>query len=118
MVAIPVALEVHVADPVRFWLLPSVYVPIALNCSVVPSAIELFAGVTAIDTSAAAATLNPVEPVMPPEAALIVVFPIPTVLAIPPLLIVATVTADDVHVAVLVRSWVVPSVSVPVAVNC
>jgi len=31
---------------------------------------------------------------------------------------VATVTAEELHVAVLVKSCVVPSLSVPVAANC
>mgnify|MGYP001104283644 CR=1 FL=1 len=34
------------------------------------------------------------------------------------LLIVATGVADEIHVAAVVRFWVVPSVYVPVALNC
>ena len=47
-----------------------------------------------------------------------VVVPVPTALAKPVALIVATVVADELHVAVLLRFCVLPSVYVPVAVNC
>jgi hypothetical protein len=44
-------------------------VPVAVNCSVLPFAIEGFAGVTATDTSVAEVTVRVVDPVMPTEAA-------------------------------------------------
>ena len=44
--------------------------------------------------------------------------PVPVPVARPAALIVATVTAEEPHVAVLVRFCVVPSLNVPVAVNC
>src|SRR5271167_4785158 len=50
MVATEVALEVQVADEVRFCLLPSLKVPVAVNCCWFPAAIEGLTGVTAIDT--------------------------------------------------------------------
>src|ERR1700687_3753793 len=43
--------EVHVAVFVRFCVLPSLYVPVAVNCCVSPAAIEALAGVTAIHAS-------------------------------------------------------------------
>src|SRR5271157_1702471 len=52
MVATPDADELHDAVLVRFCVLPSLYVPVAVNCSVAPTAMEGLAGVTAIDTSA------------------------------------------------------------------
>ena len=42
----------------------------------------------------------------------------PTAVAKPVVLIVATVEEEEFHVAVLVRFWVVPSLKVPLAVNC
>ena len=81
-------------------------------------AIEGFAGVTATDTSVAAVTVSVVLPEMEPEVARIVVEPVPTAVARPAVLIVATVPAEELHVAVLVRSCVVPSLNVPVALNC
>jgi hypothetical protein len=58
------------------------------------------------------------EPFTEPEAALIVAVPVATPLATPALLTVATAGLDDDHVAVLVRSCVLLSLKVPVAVNC
>jgi hypothetical protein len=37
---------------VRFWVLPSLYVPVAVNCTVCPTLIDGFTGVMAIETSA------------------------------------------------------------------
>jgi hypothetical protein len=52
-VATPVVLELQVAEAVRLLLMPSLYVPVAVNCSVPPMAVEELAGVTAILDSAA-----------------------------------------------------------------
>ena len=51
---------------------------------------EGFAGVTAMETRAAAVTVKPVEPLIEPEVALIVVVPAATAVARPPALTVAT----------------------------
>jgi hypothetical protein len=76
-----------------------------VNCSVVPFAIEGFAGVTAIDTNVAEVTVKIVEPMTPPETALvaaalttadpaivasILLVPAAIALAIPPGVTVAT----------------------------
>jgi hypothetical protein len=118
IVATPAAEELHVAVPVRFCVLASVYVPVAVNCCVLPFTIDGFAGVTAIDTSVAAVTVSVVLPETVPEVAWMVVDPVPTALASPAVLIVATPAAEELHVAVLVRFCVLASVYVPVAVNC
>src|SRR5437773_1574570 len=60
--ATPVAEEIQVTELVRFCVLPSVYVPVAVNCCGNPAAIDGFAGVTAIDTSAGGATVSVVDP--------------------------------------------------------
>jgi hypothetical protein len=54
IVATPVAEEAQLTELVMFCVLPSEYVPVAVNCSVVPAAIDGFAGVTAIETRLAA----------------------------------------------------------------
>ena len=62
-VARPVALivaaemfdDAHVTELVRFCIVPSLNVPVAVNCCVRPLAIEGFDGVTAIDVSVAVA---------------------------------------------------------------
>jgi hypothetical protein len=69
IVATAAAEELHVAVLVRFCVLASVYVPVAVNCWVLPLAIDPFAGVTAIDTSVAAVTVSVVLPETVPEVA-------------------------------------------------
>jgi hypothetical protein len=76
---------------------------------VFPAAIELFAGVTAIEARTAAVTVSVVVPCTVPETAVIVALPTIKPLARPAALIVATLEADELHVAVLVRFCVLPS---------
>ena len=64
-------------------MLPSVNVPVAVNCCFVPSAIDGLGGVTAMDASAAAVTVNVVVPVTEPEVAVIIVEPVLTLVAKP-----------------------------------
>jgi hypothetical protein len=68
-VATAAAEELHVAVLVRFCVLPSVYVPVAVNCCVLPLTTDGFTGVTAIDTSVAAVTVSVVLPETVPEVA-------------------------------------------------
>src|ERR1700731_995204 len=58
IVATLAAEELHVAVLVRFCVLASVYVPVAVNCCALPLAIDGFAGVTAIDTNVGAVTVR------------------------------------------------------------
>jgi len=55
---------------------------------------------------------------VPPDAAVIVADPAATAIARPVLSIVATAVSDEVQDAVALRSCLVPSEKVPVAVNC
>jgi hypothetical protein len=118
MVALAVFDELHVTVLVRFCVVPSLKVPVAVNCCFAPFTIEGFAGVTAIDCSVAAVTVNPVDPTMEAEVAEIVEVPTAAPVARPAAVMVAVAVFDELHVAVLVRFWVVPSLKVPVAVNC
>jgi hypothetical protein len=118
IVAVAVVPELHVTVLVRFCVVPSLKVPVAVNCCVAPLAIDGFAGVTAIDCSVAAVTVRTVEPLIPPDVALIVEVPTPAPVARPAALMVAVVVVPELHVTVLVRFCVVPSLNVPVAVNC
>ena len=122
MVAIVAADELHVTVDVTSWVVPSVYVPVAVNCCVVPKAIVGLNGLIAIETSAAGFTTSVADPLTEPELMPIVVVPVPTEVANPAvpavLLIVATVAAVELQWPVWVRSWVLPSLYVPVAVNC
>ncbi len=93
-------------------------VPVAVNCCVVPRAMLGVAGVTAMDASVALVTVKVAVPDMSPEVAVMVVVPAATDAARPALLIVATAVSDELHVADAVKSCVVLSEYVPVAVNC
>jgi hypothetical protein len=118
IVATVVVPDTHVAWLVKFCVLVSEYVPVAVNCSVVPFAIDGLTGVTAIDTSAAAVTVNVAGGLVTPfSAAEICEVPTPTAVATPAELIVATVVVPDAHAACVVRFVVLLSVYVPVAVN-
>ncbi len=104
-----VVLEVHVAVAVKFCCVPSVKVPVAVNCTDSPSATEALAGVIATETSVAGPTVRIVEPLTVPDVAKIVVDPWEALEAKPVLLIGATVAAEELQVARAVRSWIEPS---------
>jgi len=70
-----------------------------------------------IEVKTAGVTVRVVEPLIEPKVAVIVVVATPTPLTVLPLAMAAE-TLEDVQVAKLVRFCVLPSVYVPVAVNC
>jgi hypothetical protein len=115
-----VVMEVHVTRDVRSLLLPSVYVPVAENCCVVLTGIELAAGATLTDARLAPAlvTLRVAVPVIVPDCAVINTIPGIRAFASPPLLIVATLASELDQVSELVTTWLLPSEYWPVAVNC
>ena len=76
--------DAHVTWLVRFCVVLSLNVPVAVNCSVVPFAMVGLAGVTAIDCSIAAVTVSDRRAVTPLSVAVIVVVPAATPLASPP----------------------------------
>jgi len=80
-----------------------------VNCWFVPSAIEEFPGVTAMETRVAAVIVRVVDPLTVPKLAPTVVVPTPVPVARPLLEIVATACNEELHVTVLVRFWVLPS---------
>ncbi len=118
IVAAVMFVDDHATVVVRFFVLPSLYVPVAVNCCVAPKVMEGFMGVTAIETKLGATTVNVAEPVIELDVAEMFVVPAETLLAIPLLPIPATLGDEELHVEVVVRSLVLPSVYVPVAVNC
>ena len=122
MAATPVADEFQVTAVVRSCVVLSEYVPVAVNCLVVPLTMLGLVGVTAMDTSVAGVTVNVVDPDILPDVAVIVVEPAAAEVASPlepaALLMAATTAADEFQVASVVRSCVVLSENVPVAVNC
>jgi len=122
IVATPGLDELQVTWVVRSCIVLSLKVPVAVNCRVSPSGRLGLAGVTAIVDRVAAVTVSVVFPETSPKVAVIVVEPTATELASPwdppALLIVATPVADELQVTWVVRSCVVLSLKVPVAVNC
>src|ERR1700677_4691147 len=69
IVATAVFKDVHVTELVKFWVLASENVPVAVNCCVAPVPIEGLGGVTAIELSVAGETLKTVGPGPAPDAA-------------------------------------------------
>lgn len=67
------------------------------------------AGVIAMETNCAGATVRVVEPAIEPELAKIVVCPRSTLLARPDAEIIATVLWEDDQVTAELKSWVLPS---------
>jgi hypothetical protein len=102
---------------------PSVYVPVAANCRVRPTGSDGATGVTAIAVSCAAVTVNVAVPETDEASvALIDVEPTPVEVARPLEPAVfdtwATAGSEASQAAVPVRSRLVESVYVPIAVNC
>ena len=75
----------------------------AVNCCVAPLLMDVFAGVTAMDSSTGGVTVRPVEPLIEPEVAMIVVLPVPAPAASPALVIVATEVLLELQVTEPVR---------------
>jgi len=94
----------HVAVVVKSCLLPSVKLPLAVNCSVSATVIEGCRGVRAIETNVGAVTVNVIDPLTEPELAVIVVIPCSAVLASPWPLIVATLVLEEFQLTDVVRS--------------
>lgn len=110
--------EAHVAVLVKFCVLPSVNVPIAVNCTVVPLATEELLALMVIDCRVAAVTaMANVLEVIPPWAAVMLLEPMAAPVAKPDALMLTIDGLEEVHVAVFVRFCVLPSLKVPVAVN-
>ena len=105
--------EVHVTESVIFVVEASVYVPVAVYCSVLPMAIDSLPGLTAIDTSSAAVTVIPefVLSEIVPRIAEIVTVPTACPVARPSepavLLIVVIPVLEEIHVTVSVKSLLI-----------
>ncbi len=99
-------------------MLPSLKVPMAESCSLSPAAMDELGGLTASDTSTAGVTVNIVAPLTDPEVAVMFVLPLVALVAAPAALMLATTEFDDVQPTVLVMSRLLPSLYLPVAVNC
>jgi hypothetical protein len=75
IVATVVKDELQLTALVRVCVLPSLYVPVAVNCWLVPFAIETVTGLMASEVNTAGVTANAAEPLIVPEAAVMVALP-------------------------------------------
>jgi len=98
----------QVAEAVRSCVVPSVYLPVAVNCWVVLRAMEAVVGDTASETRAAGCTVSKAVPLIEPDLAVIVDVLTAEPVAKPKVLIDAPAVA--VHVTEFVTFAVVPSV--------
>ncbi len=99
-------------------VLPSLNVPTAVNFSDVPFAIRGLLGLMLMDTRWAVETVKVVEPLTAPSVAEIVVVPVARLLTEPKLFMVAVAGLEEPQRTEGVRSCVLLSLKVPVAVNC
>src|SRR6266851_2648577 len=112
-VATPGLVELQTAVAVMSGVLPSLYVPVAVSCSLEPKTTLGLEGVMAIEMRAI--TVNEVEPVTALKVAEIFVVPDPAAAASPVLApIVATPALLELQVAVVVRSCVLLSEKIPI----
>ncbi len=110
IVATPAFDDDHVTAPLRRAVVPSLYVPVGLNCCFAFFLIVGLAGVTAMDIKAAGAAVRTVEPTTEPDVAEMVDVPLAaTAVARPPELMMVTPGLDDAHFTEAVTSAVEPS---------
>lgn len=96
--------ELQWTELVRFWAVPSVKVPSAVNAWFNPKGIAAVAGLTAIETTEAGVTVSSVDPPIPPSVAVIVAVPVAREVPIALELTVATTLLLEPQVAEVVRS--------------
>ena len=108
MVATETGAELQATELVTFCVLPSLKVPVAVNCWLPPLAIEALDGLIDSDVRTAEVTVNAADPLIVPDDAVIVADPGAIAEARPPLLTVATAVFDDAHVTEEVRFCVEP----------
>ena len=113
--------ELHVTCVLRFSVVPSLKVPVAVNCTDPPAATDGSFGDTVIVVSVALVTVSDELPDWPANKAVIVALPGETPVANPLVSVESpTVATDDGaedHEAEPVRFCVLPSAKFPMAVN-
>ncbi len=108
--------ELQTTEPLMSCVLESLNVPVAVNCFVVPTAMLDPAGVTASETSVAPVTVSDAVPLTDPSVAVIVVVPVPVLVAKPVESMLAAFDEEDQVSDVSI--CVLPSSKLPTAVNC
>ena len=89
--------------------MPSEVVAVALNCTVLPCVVLEFVGDIAIEVIFPSEIVTVVDPLIVPDAAVIVAVPVETPVTRPVVLILATVESEVDQNALLVKSFVEPS---------
>jgi hypothetical protein len=116
-VATPVALtvdtlvleEAHVTEPVMFWVLPSEYVPVTVNCCIAPGGRKMFCGVMAVLSNVGAVTVSGADALRFAFIAVMIVLPALRLVVQPALPTVATAVLREVHAATDEISALLPS---------
>ena len=103
-VATEVMDELQVTCVVMSRLVPSEYVPVAVNCLVTPAGTPALTGVTDMEVSTAGVTVRMAFPEMVREVAVMLAGPVAKAVARPSLLTVATDVFNDFQVTRLVIS--------------
>ena len=101
--------ELQVTPVDRSWLLPSLYVAVAVNCRLIPMPSVRSSGVTVMDTMLGAVTVTLVDWETPANEAETFVDPAATAVIIPLASIVAVAVEEELQVTRAVRSEVLPS---------
>lgn len=117
MLATPGLEEPHSTEGVTSSELPSLKLAVAVNCLVVPTGMLELAGVTVMEVTVAPVTVSAAVPLTEPEVAVIVAVPVPTAVASPAELTLATDEEDEDQVTE-VNNCVLPSLKLPMALNC
>lgn len=105
-------------ESVRFWVLPSLKVPVAVSCSVVPSMIDEFAGATAMETRTGGETVSGSLVWTEAEVAVTVAEPTPWAVTNPVALTVAIPVGVTDQMAESVMVFWLPSLKVATASSC
>ena len=91
--------EAHVTDVVMFAVDPSVYSPVAVNCSEPPVGMDGLCGLISMAARITFVTVRLLDPATVPKVALMTVLPLPVLVALPllpgVLLTVAKLGADE-----------------------
>jgi len=89
-----------------------------VNCWVIPAETEPVDGATVIEANTGAVTISVAEPLTVPVVAVMVDVPTALAVAIPPGAIVAAPEFEELHEAVPVTSFELPSLYLALAENC
>jgi hypothetical protein len=109
--------ELQVTRPVAFSMVPLVSVAVAVNCTVVPRAMEVLAEERANAVIAGAFTVRVTLPLTPESVPVIFAVPCARVVTAPAAETVATLPSDEDQVTLAVRFWLVLLLYWPVAVS-